>query len=121
MNDFLLFNYLGKRINKLMYNYIIVDKPKKSKPQLNHNNKKSKVSSFLSILKSLRPSLITGAADNDPSAITNYSQAGAKFGFGLLWLVVFLYPFITVMVGTCARIGIVTGRGLTSVICKKVL
>ena len=96
-----------------------MDKPKKSKPQLNHNNKKSKLSSFLSILKSLRPSLITGAADNDPSAITNYSQAGAKFGFGLLWLVVFLYPFITVMVGTCARIGIVTGRGLTSVMCKK--
>ena len=102
-----------------MCNYIIVDKPKKSKPQLKHNNKKSKLSSFLSVLKSLRPSLITGAADNDPSAITNYSQAGAKFGFGLLWLVVFLYPFITVMVGTCARIGIVTGRGLTSVICKK--
>jgi Mn2+/Fe2+ NRAMP family transporter len=66
-----------------MYNYIIVDKPKKSKPQLNHN-KKSKLSSFLSVLKSLRPSLITGAADNDPSAITNYSQAGAKFGFGIL-------------------------------------
>ena len=116
---FFLFNYIDKRINKLMCNYIIVDKPKKSKPQLNHNNKKSKLSSFLSILKSLRPSLITGAADNDPSAITNYSQAGTKFGFDLLWLVVFLYPFITVMVGTCARIGIVTGRGLTSVICKK--
>ena len=68
-----------------------MDKPKKSKPQLNHN-KKSKLS-FLSVLKSLRPSLITGAADNDPYAITNYSQAGAKFG-------------------------IVTGSGLTSVICK---
>ena len=77
--------------------YIIVDKPIKSKPQLNHNNKKSKLS-FLLFLKSLRPSLITGATDNDPSAISNYSQAGAKFGFGLLWLVVFLYPFITVMV-----------------------
>ena len=98
--------------------YIIVDKPIKSKPQLNHSNKKSKLS-FLSVLKSLRPSLITGATDNDPSAISNYSQAGAKFGFGLLWLVVFLYPFITVMVGICARIGIVTGSGLTSVICKK--
>jgi len=45
---------------------------------------------------------------------------GTKFGFSLHWLVIFLlYPFITVMVGTCARIGIVTGRGLTSVICKK--
>jgi Mn2+/Fe2+ NRAMP family transporter len=99
--------------------YMVVDKPKKSKPQFNHNKKKSKLSSFLSVLKSLRPSLITGAADNDPSAITNYSQAGTKFGFSLLWLVIFLYPFITVMVGTCARIGIVTGSGLTSVICKK--
>jgi Mn2+/Fe2+ NRAMP family transporter len=98
---------------------MVVDKPKKSKPQFNHNKKKSKLSSFLLILKSLRPSLITGAADNDPSAITNYSQAGTKFGFSLLWLVIFLYPFITVMVGICARIGIVTGSGLTSVICKK--
>ncbi|MGZ5491714.1 MAG: divalent metal cation transporter [Nitrososphaeraceae archaeon] len=53
---------------------------------------------------------MTGAADNDPSAITNYSQAGAKFGFDLLWLVVFLYPLITIIVGTCARIGIVTGK-----------
>ena len=95
-----------------------MDKPKKSKPQFNHNKKKSKLS-FLSVLTSLRPSLITGAADNDPSAITNYSQAGTKFGLGLLWLVIFLYPFITVIVGTCARIGIVTGSGLTSVICKK--
>src|SRR5215208_1384333 len=99
--------------------YMVVDKPKKSKPPFNHNKKNSKLSSFLSVLKSLRPSLITGAADNDPSAITNYSQAGTKFGFSLLWLVIFLYPFITVMVGTCARIGIVTGSGLTSIICKK--
>ena len=64
--------------------YMVVDKPKKSKPQLNRNNKKSKLISFLSVLKSLRPSLITGAADNDPSAITNYSQAGTKFGFSLI-------------------------------------
>ncbi|MGZ8887752.1 MAG: divalent metal cation transporter [Nitrososphaeraceae archaeon] len=42
--------------------------------------------------------------------MTNYSQAGAKFGFDLLWLVVFLYPLITIIVGTCARIGIVTGK-----------
>jgi Mn2+/Fe2+ NRAMP family transporter len=94
-----------------------VDNPKKSKSQLNHN-KKSKLSFPLS-LKSLRPSLITGATDNDPSAKSNYSQAGAKFGFDLLWVVVFLYPFITVIVGICARVGIVTASGLTSVICKK--
>jgi len=75
--------------------------------------------SLQAILKSIGPSIITGAADNDPSAITTYSQAGAKFGFGLLWLVIFLYPFITVIVGICARIGIVTGSGLTSIISRK--
>lgn len=75
--------------------------------------------SFRQILKSIGPSLITGAADNDPSAITTYSQSGAKFGFGLLWLVIFLYPFITVIVNICTRIGIVTGSGLTSNISKK--
>lgn len=75
--------------------------------------------SLQAILKSIGPGIITGAADNDPSAITTYSQAGAKFGFGLLWLVIFLYPFITVIVGICARIGIVTGSGLTSIISRK--
>jgi len=95
----------------------IVDKPEKSRPPPN-DIKKSKLSLLL-FIKSLRPSLISGAADNDPSAITNYSHAGAKFGFGLLWLAVFLYPFISIIVGICARIGIVTGSGLTSVISKK--
>jgi len=71
------------------------------------------------VFKSLPPSLIAGTADNDPSAISNYSQAGAKFGFSLLWLSLFLYPFITTIVGICARIGIVTRSGLTIVISKK--
>ena len=75
--------------------------------------------SFTPIQKSIGLGIITGAADNDPSSITTYSQSGAKFGFGLLWLVIFLYPFITVMVNICARIGIVTGNGLTSIISKK--
>lgn len=73
---------------------------------------------FPPIQKSIGLGIITGAADNDPSSITTYSQSGAKFGFGLLWLVIFLYPFITVMVNICARIGIVTGNGLTSIISK---
>ena len=94
-----------------------MDKPKK--PRLPSNNINKSKFSLLLLIKSLRPSLISGAADNDPSAITNYSHAGAKFGFGLLWIVVFLYPFIAVIVGICARIGIVTGSGLTSVISKK--
>ncbi|MGZ5547932.1 MAG: NRAMP family divalent metal transporter [Nitrososphaeraceae archaeon] len=94
-----------------------MDKPKKS--GLPSNNINKSIVSLVLLIKSLRPSLIPGAADNDPSAITNYSHAGAKFGFGLLWIVVFLYPFIAVIVGICARIGIVTGSGLTSVISKK--
>lgn len=94
-----------------------MDKSDKFRPPSKNNNKKKL--SFLLVFKSLRPSLIAGAADNDPSAISNYSQAGAKFGFGLLWLSLFLYPFITVIVGICARIGIVTRSGLTTLISKK--
>ena len=95
-----------------------MDKSDKFRPPSKNNTKKSKLS-FLLVFKSLLPSLIAGAADNDPSAIANYSQAGAKFGFGLLWLPLLLYPFMTVIVGICARIGIVTGSGLTTVISKK--
>jgi Mn2+/Fe2+ NRAMP family transporter len=95
-----------------------VDKSDRFRPPSKNNSKKSKLA-FLLVFKSLRPSLIAGAADNDPSAISNYSQAGAKFGFGLLRLSLYLYPFIIVIVGICARIGIVTGSGLTTVISKK--
>ena len=95
-----------------------MDKSDKFRRPSKNNTKKSKLS-FLLLFKSLRPSLIAGAADNDPSAISNYSQAGAKFGFGLLWLSLFLYPFIIVIVGICARIGIVTRSGLTIVVSKK--
>ena len=95
-----------------------MDKLRSFRPPSKNNTKKSKLS-FLLVFKSLLPSLIAGATDNDPSAISNYSQAGAKFGFGLMWLPLFLYPFITVIVGICARIGIVTGSGLTTVISKK--
>ena len=93
-----------------------MDNHKKSRSRFKSYNKKKL--SFLS-LKSFKPSIITGAADNDPSAIANYSQAGARFGFDLLWLVIFLYPFITVIVGICAKIGSITGSGLTSTMCKK--
>ncbi|MBV9668204.1 MAG: divalent metal cation transporter [Nitrososphaeraceae archaeon] len=65
------------------------------------------------------PGLITGAADEDPATIGTYSQAGAQFGFGFLWLALFQYPMIAVVQEMCARIGIVTGSGLGSVIKKK--
>lgn len=60
----------------------------------------------------LGPGLTTGASDDDPSGIATYSQTGAQYGFGLLWLAVFTFPLMAVIQEMCARIGLVTGRGL---------
>jgi NRAMP (natural resistance-associated macrophage protein)-like metal ion transporter len=62
----------------------------------------------------LGPGLITGAADDDPSGIATYSQAGAQFGFNMLWTVVFLYPLMSTVQMISARIGRVTGHGLAA-------
>lgn len=74
---------------------------------------------YKSIFKSLGPGIITGASDDDPSGIATYAQAGAQFGFGMLWLVIFLYPMMMVVQEMCARIGLVTGSGLAAVIKQK--
>ena len=63
-------------------------------------------------LRTLGPGLITGAADDDPSGIATYSQAGAQFGPNLLWSVVLMYPLMVGIQIVSARIGIVTGKGL---------
>src|SRR3982751_5657315 len=60
----------------------------------------------------LGPGLTTGASDDDPSGIATYSQAGAQYGFQLLWLSVITFPLMAVVQEMCARIGYVTGRGL---------
>ncbi len=62
----------------------------------------------------LGPGLITGAADDDPSGIATYSQAGAQFGFSMLWTVVFTLPLMVAIQMVSARIGFVTGRGLAA-------
>ena len=62
----------------------------------------------------LGPGLTTGAADDDPSGIAVYSQAGAKYGFQLIWLSLFTFPFMAVVQEMCARIGIVSGQGLAA-------
>jgi NRAMP (natural resistance-associated macrophage protein)-like metal ion transporter len=72
-----------------------------------------------SIFKIFGPGVITGASDDDPSGIATYSQVGAQFGFGMLWMVPFLYPLMTVVQEMCARIGLVTGSGLAGVIKKR--
>ncbi|NDQ58254.1 MAG: divalent metal cation transporter [Acidipila sp.] len=72
---------------------------------------------FLSIIKStyrqLGPGLITGASDDDPSGIATYSQVGAQFGFGLLWTMLFSFPLMAAIQEICARIGRVTGTGIS--------
>lgn len=69
-------------------------------------------------INTLGPGLTSGAADDDPSGIGTYSQAGAQFGFQLLWLSLFTFPFMAVVQEMCARIGIVTGQGLAANIRK---
>ena len=75
--------------------------------------------SIKSFLKSLGPGLITGTADDDPSSIATFAQAGAKFGLGLLWTVIYLIPLIVVIQEICARMGLLTGSGLGTIIKKK--
>jgi len=65
-------------------------------------------------LDKLGPGLISGAADDDPSGIATYSQAGAQFGFGMLWLGLFTYPLMVGIQETSARIGRTSGRGLAA-------
>lgn len=62
----------------------------------------------------LGPGLTTGAADDDPSGVATYSQAGAGYGFRFLWLAPFTFPLMAVVQEMCARIGLVTGRGLAA-------
>ena len=60
----------------------------------------------------LGPGLTTGASDDDPSGIATYTQAGAKYGFDLLWMAPWTFPLMATVQEMCARIGLVTGRGL---------
>jgi NRAMP (natural resistance-associated macrophage protein)-like metal ion transporter len=63
-------------------------------------------------LQRLGPGLIAGASDDDPSGIATYSQAGAAFGYGLLWTMLFSYPLMTAVQEISGRIGRVTGHGI---------
>ncbi|HVU59601.1 MAG TPA: divalent metal cation transporter [Candidatus Saccharimonadales bacterium] len=64
----------------------------------------------------LGPGLTTGASDDDPAGIATYSQTGAQYGFQLLWLSAFTFPLMSIVQEMCARIGLVTGRGLAATI-----
>lgn len=77
-------------------------------------SKKSLKSRVKRFFKILGPGLITGAADDDPSGIATYSQAGAAFGFATLWTALITFPLMASIQEMCARIGIVTSQGLTN-------
>jgi NRAMP (natural resistance-associated macrophage protein)-like metal ion transporter len=70
------------------------------------------------LFKFIGPGFITGSADDDPSGIATYTQAGATLGYTQLWTALFCIPFMIVVQEACGRIGLVTGKGLAGVILK---
>jgi NRAMP (natural resistance-associated macrophage protein)-like metal ion transporter len=71
---------------------------------------------FRRFFAGLGPGLITGAADDDPSGISTYSVAGASYGYGTLWTALISFPLMAAVQLMCARLGMVTGRGLAGAI-----
>jgi len=69
--------------------------------------------------RDLGPGLITGAADDDPSGISTYSVAGAAFGYAQLWIALVSFPLMAAVQLMCARLGMVTGLGLASVVRRR--
>jgi NRAMP (natural resistance-associated macrophage protein)-like metal ion transporter len=85
-----------------------------NKPNSSRLSPSASKSPIWKILRQLGPGLITGASDDDPSGIATYSQVGAQFGFGLLWVMPFSYPLMAAIQEICARIGRVTGKGIAA-------
>lgn len=87
--------------------------------------KSPKKKGFGRFMRILGPGIVTGAADDDPSGIATYTQAGAQFGLFLPWTMILAYPLMTAVQEACARVGAVTGKGLAAIIrdnySKKVL
>ncbi len=81
--------------------------------ETNPKKNKSRIWRYFTLLG---PGLTTGAADDDPSGIATYSQTGAQFGYGQLWTALYMLPFMTAVQEACARIGLVTGKGIAAVV-----
>src|SRR5215471_6628911 len=79
-------------------------------------DRKSSPSRIRAFLAKLGPGLITGASDDDPSGIGTYSIAGAQFGYSPLWTAWFLFPLMAAVQLMCARLGMVSGRGLAGLL-----
>lgn len=81
-------------------------------------NKKTRFSKFIRFWKLMGPGLVTGASDDDPSGIATYSQAGAAYGLSTLWTALVAFPLMASIQQMCAKIGLVTSRGLTGTLKK---
>ena len=81
-------------------------------PQVEIQNNEGPAST--GFLGRLGPGLITGAADDDPSGIATYSQAGAEFGYAMLWTMLFSFPLMAAIQEICARLGRITGLGIAA-------
>src|SRR4051812_9166642 len=70
------------------------------------------------LISVLRPGMITGASDDDPSGIGTYSQAGAQLGFGIGWTMRLTYPLMLAIQEISARLGRTTGHGIAGNLCR---
>src|SRR5262245_44367183 len=68
--------------------------------------------------KMLGPGLVTGASDDDPSGIGTYAVAGAQLGYASLWTALATFPLMAAVQFICAKIGLVSGRGIAGVLQK---
>jgi NRAMP (natural resistance-associated macrophage protein)-like metal ion transporter len=68
------------------------------------------------LFRVLGPGFVTGASDDDPSGIATYANAGAAFGYGLLWTALVTFPLMVVVQYVCAKVGMVTGKGLAGIL-----
>jgi NRAMP (natural resistance-associated macrophage protein)-like metal ion transporter len=82
-------------------------------PEKKTRAKRNKLQKILSVIG---PGITTGAADDDPSGIATYSQTGAQFGYGQLWTALYMLPFMMAVQEACARIGMVTGKGIAAIV-----
>jgi Mn2+/Fe2+ NRAMP family transporter len=84
------------------------------------SGKPKQQSFFRRFVSNLGPGLITGAADDDPSGVATYTIAGAQLGTSLLWTAFITWPLMGCVQLMCARIGMVTGKGLGGALREKI-
>ncbi len=86
--------------------------PTRQRRRLPHRGRPEPLRPASRLLRIAGPGLITGASDDDPSGIGTYSQVGAAFGTGFLWMALYILPLVICVQEMCGRIGLVTGRGI---------